>query len=220
MRPQYVRAPRRRSRRSTLGRSRSTSLLRNLAVGLSNACRDAVQNLNVGQTSGIVSDPEANALYILRVTDVFDAPKNAEGVVENITFAQLPADLQEMARSSAESQKSYAAYNEWLSGLRERADIKINAQGFNDGQYNGMDYHDIRFNQTDKYLYVTAMGWPEDGKLLIKSLAKGNKDFKKSITNVYLLGHGKLKARQTTEGLEVTLPQPCNQIVPVLRINK
>ena len=99
-------------------------------------------------------------------------------------------------------------------------DIKINSQGFNEGQYNGMDHRDIRFNQTEKHLYVTAMGWPEDGKLLIKSLAKGNPDFKKPISSVQLLGHGKLKARQTKEGLEVQLPQPCNKIAPVLKIKK
>ena len=98
--------------------------------------------------------------------------------------------------------------------------IDINAQGFNEGQYNGMDYRDVRFNQTQKYLYVTAMGWPENGKLVIKSLAKGTQDFRKSISSVYLLGHGKLKARQTAEGLEVQLPQPCNKIAPVLRIAK
>ena len=109
--------------------------------------------------------------------------------------------------------------------------IKMNAQGFNDGQYNGMDSRDIRFNQTKKYLYVTAMGWPQDGRLLIKSLAKGNPDFKKGISNVYLLGFGKLKARQTAEGLEVQLPDAdssaqmtaCrskNKIAPVLRITK
>jgi len=56
-------------------------------------------------------------------------------------------------------------------------------------------------------------------------------DFRKSITSVYLLGYGKLKATQTAEGLIIVLPQPCrsarmaacqskNQIAPVLRINK
>ena len=93
-------------------------------------------------------------------------------------------------------------------------------QGFNENQYNGMDYRDIRFNQTRKFLYATAMGWPQDGKLVIKSLAKGNPDFKKSITSVYLLGYGKLKAVQTAEGLTVSLPLPCNKIAPVLRIKK
>ena len=83
-----------------------------------------------------------------------------------------------------------------------------------------MDYRDIRFNQTKKYLYVTAMGWPQDGKLVIKSLAKGNPDFRKSISSVYLLGYGKIKARQTSDGLEVNLPEPCNKIAPVLRINR
>jgi alpha-L-fucosidase len=83
-----------------------------------------------------------------------------------------------------------------------------------------MDYRDIRFNQTKKYLYVTAMGWPEDGRLVIKSLAKNSPDFKRSISSVHLLGYGKLRARQTADGLEVQLPQPCNKIAPVLRINK
>ena len=100
------------------------------------------------------------------------------------------------------------------------ADSKINAQGFNDGQFGSMDYRDIRFNQTQKYLYVTAMGWPGDGRLLIKSLAKGNSRMKKRITSVFLLGYGKLKAVQTAEGLAVTLPAPVNKIAPVLRINK
>ena len=96
--------------------------------------------------------------------------------------------------------------------------IKMNAQGFNDGQYGKMDYHDVRFNQTKKYLYITPMGWPEDGRIVVKSLAKGNPYLKKSISSVYLLGYGKLKARQTADGLQFTLPQPVNDIVPVLRV--
>jgi alpha-L-fucosidase len=55
---------------------------------------------------------------------------------------------------------------------------------------------------------------------VIKSLAKGNPDFRKSISSVYLLGYGKIKARQTSDGLEVNLPEPCNKIAPVLRINR
>jgi alpha-L-fucosidase len=62
------------------------------------------------------------------------------------------------------------------------------------------------------------MGWPSDGQLVIKSLAKDNPHFKKAISSVYLLGYGKLKAQQTAEGLMVNLPAPCNKIAPVLRI--
>ena len=100
------------------------------------------------------------------------------------------------------------------------ADIKLNAQGFNDGQYSHMDSRDIRFNQTKKYLYVTAMGWPESGQLVIKSLAKGNPNLRKSITGAWLLGYGKVKVRQTAAGLVVTLPKQVNEIAPVLRIKK
>jgi alpha-L-fucosidase len=96
----------------------------------------------------------------------------------------------------------------------------FNGFGFNDGQFSNMDSRDIRFNQTKKHLYVTAMGWPADGLLMVKSLAKGNRYFRKSITSVFLLGYGKLKTKQTAEGLMVKLPQPCNQIAPVLRINQ
>ena len=99
-------------------------------------------------------------------------------------------------------------------------DIKMNAQGFNDGQYTGMTSADIRFNQTKKHLYVTPLGWPEDGKVIVKSLAKGNPYFRKSITKVELLGYGKLKAKQTPEGLEVQLPEPTNAIAPVLKMAK
>ena len=83
-----------------------------------------------------------------------------------------------------------------------------------------MDARDIRFNQTKKFLYVTPMGWPQDGRLVVKSLATGNPDLKKRISRVYLLGYGKLKAEQTAEGLIVKLPKPTNQIAPVLRIEK
>ena len=103
--------------------------------------------------------------------------------------------------------------------IAEKA-IQLNAQGFNDGQYSGMNYLDVRFNQTKKYLYATAMGWPEDGRLTIKSLAKGNLHLKKAITSVWLLGYGKVKAQQTAEGLIVSLPKPTNKIAPVLRITK
>ena len=64
------------------------------------------------------------------------------------------------------------------------------------------------------------MGWPEDGRLVVKSLAKGNPHLKKRITSVTLLGYGKLKAQQTAEGLVVNLPQPCNGIAPVMKIAK
>jgi len=66
---------------------------------------------------------------------------------------------------------------------------------------------DIRFTTKGKTLYAIALGWPEDGKLIIKSLAKSGDASANQIKRVELLGYkGKLRSTQTAEGLTVELP--------------
>jgi alpha-L-fucosidase len=56
-------------------------------------------------------------------------------------------------------------------------------------------------------LYAIALAWPEDGKLLVTSLAQGAEHAPAKIESVSLLGHdGEVKWEQTAEGLAVTLP--------------
>lgn len=150
---------------------------------------------------------------------LLNIPLRADGTYDE-KAAKFLDELEAWMTQNGESIFGTRPWVKFGEGPVAEKDIKINSQGFNEGQYNGMDHRDIRFNQTEKHLYVTAMGWPEDGKLLIKSLAKDNPNFKKPISSVQLLGHGKLKAKQTKEGLEVQLPQPCNKIAPVLKIKK
>ena len=150
---------------------------------------------------------------------LLNIPLRGDGTYDEKAAAFLD-ELEPWMTQNGESIFGTRPWVKFGEGPVAEKDIKISDQGFNEAQYNGMDYRDIRFNQTRKYLYVTAMGWPEDGKLLIKSLAKNGPHFKKSISSVYLLGYGKLKARQTAAGLEVQLPKPCIKIAPVLRINK
>ena len=67
---------------------------------------------------------------------------------------------------------------------------------------------DIRFTAKNGILYVTALAWPENRKLVVRSLAKG----KAMVGRVGLVGHeGKLDWKQTARGLEVKLPEtrPC-----------
>ena len=69
---------------------------------------------------------------------------------------------------------------------------------------------DIRFTTKGDTLYATALAWPEDGNLIVRSLAKGA-DL--NVGSVRLLGHeGLLTWSQSADGLEVTLPpeQPCD----------
>ena len=77
---------------------------------------------------------------------------------------------------------------------------------------------DIRFTRSKDgaTLYAIALGWPADGKLMVRSLAIAAG----KIGEVSLLGHsGKLDWRQGTSGLEVTLPEkkPC-AVACVLKI--
>lgn len=101
------------------------------------------------------------------------------------------------------------------------ADIKINDQGFNDGQYTKAGSDEIRFTQSKdgKTLYATALAWSENRKMVIKSLAEGSKLYDKKINKVELLGYGKVKYERTKDALVVSLPEKeVNRIMPVLRI--
>ena len=100
------------------------------------------------------------------------------------------------------------------------ADIKINNQGFNDGQYTKAGAEEIRFNQNEKYLYVTALAWPADHIIKGKALADGSELFPSPIKTIELLGYGKVKFTRTKDALEVTLPEAFNNIMPVLKIKK
>ena len=88
---------------------------------------------------------------------------------------------------------------------------------FEKGQFDGQsDTHktpftpeDIRFTQSmdGRTLYAIVLGWPEDGKVGVKSLAKTDDASANKIKRVELLGYkGKLKFTQTAGGLIVELP--------------
>jgi len=73
---------------------------------------------------------------------------------------------------------------------------------------------DIRFTQSKdgKTLYATALNWPEDGKIVIKSLKAGSQCYPGEIRTITMLGSAEpIKWNRTAEGLEVTFPseKPC-----------
>jgi alpha-L-fucosidase len=66
---------------------------------------------------------------------------------------------------------------------------------------------DIRFTTKGKTLYAIALGWPEENKFTIRSLAKTDDMSANQIKRVELLGYkGKLNFTQTADGLTVELP--------------
>jgi len=71
---------------------------------------------------------------------------------------------------------------------------------------------DIRFTTKGDTLYAIALGWPSDGKMVIKSLAQDSAKFPRQIRKVELLGaKSELKWTRTAQGLEIQLPDepPC-----------
>lgn len=99
--------------------------------------------------------------------------------------------------------------------------IEMRGQGFNEDAYKKANAQEIRFTQTKKNLYAIPLGWPEDGKVIIKSLANSSRWYNAKIKKVMLLGYGKVEFERTAEGLEVTLPaEKTNNILPVIKISK
>ena len=80
--------------------------------------------------------------------------------------------------------------------------------GFSEGADRPFTARDIRFTTKGDTLYAIALGWPKDGKLLVKSLGSAAG----KVSSVSLLGHaGELTWKQGEQGLEIDLPaaKPC-----------
>jgi alpha-L-fucosidase len=79
---------------------------------------------------------------------------------------------------------------------------------------------DIRFTTKGKTLYAIALGWPDDGKLVIKSLARTADPAQNRIRKIEALGRsGRLKFEQTGDGLVVELPgEKLSDLTCALRI--
>ena len=95
----------------------------------------------------------------------------------------------------------------------------MNAQGFNEGK-NKYTAEDIRFTEKNGTLYAIVMEWPENGKIVIKSLAAGSPNYEKEIKKVQLLGSRKASFTRDNTGLIITLPElKPNNMPLVLKIN-
>jgi alpha-L-fucosidase len=97
----------------------------------------------------------------------------------------------------------------------------LSAQGFNEGKGKPFGAADIRFTAKGETLYAVVYGWPEDGKVTIKSLSEGNKLQPGTIHKIEILGGGELRFQRNAAALEVSLPdnRPALQYAVVLKIS-
>jgi alpha-L-fucosidase len=99
-------------------------------------------------------------------------------------------------------------------------DAKHGAGNFNEGKRRQLGAQDIRFTTKSDTLYAIVMGWPDDGKVTIRSLAADSPHYKSQISNIELLGSdAKLKWTRDANALTVNLPteKPCDYAI-ALRI--
>ncbi len=111
-------------------------------------------------------------------------------------------------------------WNVYGEGPSTENAIPLDGAGFNENRNEPYTPADIRFVEKGNTVYAHVFEWPSDGRLLIKSLAKGNAHRSK-VKKVELLGAGKVNFKQTAEGLSVQLPKgkKPNEISLVLKIS-
>ncbi len=132
-----------------------------------------------------------------------------------------------------EAQETLRSMGRWLSvngeaiyGTRPwktsgEGPTKVVGGSFHDTSTQPYSSEDIRFTSKGSQLYAIALAWPKDGKLTIKSLAKGGPYGVVRVKNLRLLGSNtKLKWRQDDKGLAVELPvKPVGEYAYVFRIS-
>jgi len=80
---------------------------------------------------------------------------------------------------------------------------------------------DLRFTTKGGNLYALGLAWPQDGKVLVKTLYSGTPYLPRTITHVTLLGNSDaaLHWEQTARGLEIQLPEAHDDLPYALKID-
>ena len=151
---------------------------------------------------------------------LLSVPLRADGTFDE-KEAKILTEFGEWMNMNKESIYDTHPWKVFGEGPIADSDITINAQGFNEGSYTNTTAQEIRFTQKGDDLYVTALAWPENKKVIVKSLAQGNELYPEEIKEVELLGYGKVGFKRTAEGLVIELPgKQLNKIAPVFKVKK
>lgn len=132
-------------------------------------------------------------------------PGHGEPDADELAILGELADWQQVNSEAIKGTRPWTVYGEGPSTRRGQVKSYQLAQI----QYGPAD---IRFTVKGEALYAIALGWPENGKLLVTSLAEGSLNYPRQIGRIELLG-AKSPVRWTRGqgGLEIQLPEsaPC-----------
>ncbi len=132
-------------------------------------------------------------------------PGHGEPDADEISFLRELADWHDVNREAIKGTRPWKVYGE---GPSTRAE-KLKSYQFSQLKF---DYNDIRFTTRGETLYAIALGWPDDGKFVIRSLAENAANYPGRIGKIELLG-GKsdLTWTRSSDGLQIQVPAaaPC-----------
>ena len=118
------------------------------------------------------------------------------------------ADFGRWMRANSDAIYASRPWSVYGEGPSTQSQAAIRAQGFNEGQNKPYTAEDFRFVQKAGKVYAFALGWPDNGKLVIKSLAAGSPRAPGQVERVALLGSSDaLQHTRDSDGLHVTLPE-------------
>lgn len=138
---------------------------------------------------------------------LLNIPVRGDGSIDELE-RQVVEDISRWMNANNESIYGTRPWKIFGEGPAQESAAALTAQGFNEGKGKPFTSDDIRFTSKGKTLYATVMGWPENGKVVIKSLSAGNTHYPEQINRVELLSAKQtLKFDRTNEGLVVYFPE-------------
>jgi alpha-L-fucosidase len=139
-------------------------------------------------------------------TLLLSIPVKGDGTIDDdeVKFLQEMAGWMDINGECIFGTRPFAVFGEGPSSVPTTG--KSNPQ-FNESKAKPLGAADIRFTTHADVLYAISMGWPDDGKLTIKTLADHAAVYPGQIGNVELLGCAeKLTWTRGPDGLTVNLP--------------
>ena len=151
---------------------------------------------------------------------LLSVPMRGDGTIDDKEEAILNgiADWMDKNKEGVFDTRPWTVFGE---GPVAESPTPLTMQGFNEGKNKPYTAEDIRFVTKGDVLYAHVMAWPENDKVIIKSLAAGNPLYPQSIKDVSLLGtDAKVSFKRTAGGLIIDLPSEVkpNEISFVLKI--
>ena len=132
-------------------------------------------------------------------------PGHGEPDSDEMSFLDELAEWQQVNSEAIKGTRPWKIYGE---GPSTQAN-KISSYELSKYKF---DHTDLRFTTKGEALYAIGLGWPTEGKMVIKSLAEGSANYPRQIRKVELLGaKSELKWSRGTQGLEIQVPDvpPC-----------